>query len=148
MLGRFFTFARASVGRFLKPRQISTSPNPIRKTRNWNILMPKSILATNQNLEPELSRRVDGRASIPVLPLAISLGAFLAITFVLCVLFDLWFPEFAMNRVWSPLLPGFTWISWPSFLLGLVESTAYGFYVAFIFGPIFNYFASRTAAKS
>ena len=63
--------------------------------------------------------------------------------YVLCVLFDLWFPEQAMNPVWSPLLPGFTWLNWPSFLLGLVETFAYGWYVALVFGPLYNFFAAR-----
>jgi hypothetical protein len=32
----------------------------------------------------------------------------------------------AMYRNWQALLPGFTGISWSSFLLGLVESYGYG----------------------
>lgn len=83
-------------------------------------------------------------ARIPILALGSSLGLFLALTFVLCVLFDLWFPDQAMNSAWSPLLPGFTWINWPSFFLGLVESTAYGWYVALVFGPLYNFFAARS----
>ncbi len=74
-----------------------------------------------------------------------SLGLFLALTFIFCVLFDLWFPDMAMNRVWAPLLPGFSWISWSSFLLGLAESFAYGWYVSLVFAPIYNYFAPRFA---
>lgn len=85
---------------------------------------------------------------IPVLALGVSLGSFLALTFVLCVLFDLWFPAQAMNSVWAPLLPGFTWISWPSFLLGLVESFAYGWYVALVFGPLYNFFAAKFGGTS
>ncbi|HEY5734898.1 MAG TPA: DUF5676 family membrane protein, partial [Gammaproteobacteria bacterium] len=52
----------------------------------------------------------------------------LAITFVVCVAFDLIFPEHAMYRAWQDLLPGFEWISWGSFFIGLVESYAYGWY--------------------
>ena len=75
--------------------------------------------------------------------LGMGLSLFLVLTFILCVLFDLWFPELAMNSVWSPLLPGFVWLTWPSFLLGLVETFAYGWYVALVFGPIYNFFAGR-----
>lgn len=57
---------------------------------------------------------------------------FLAITFVLCVGFDLLFPNHAMYQAWEKLLPGFTWISWGSFLIGLVESYGYGWYAALI----------------
>ena len=82
---------------------------------------------------------------IPVFAFGMSLGIFLAITFVLCVGFDLLFPGMAMYETWLRLLPGFTWLTWPSFLLGLVESFMYGWYVALIFGPLFNFFARRWA---
>jgi len=77
-------------------------------------------------------------ARIPVLALGLSLGTFFSITYLLCVVFDLWFPGLAMNPVWSRLLPGFTWLTWPSFFLGLFETVGYGFYIALVFGPIFN----------
>jgi hypothetical protein len=78
---------------------------------------------------------------IPVLAFGMSLGVFLAVTYALCVGFDLLFPGQAMYQTWLRLLPGFTWLTWPSFLLGLVESFAYGWYVALVFGPLFNLFA-------
>ena len=68
---------------------------------------------------------------------------FLAITFVLCVGFDLLFPQMAMYRGWQALLPGFIWISWPSFLLGLVESYGYGWYFTLIWVPLYNVFNTR-----
>ena len=84
----------------------------------------------------------------------ISLGAFghatslfLAITFVLCVGFDLVFPAHAMYQSWQRLLPGFTWISWSSFCVGLVESYGYGWFVALIWVPLYNVFASRPEAR-
>lgn len=85
---------------------------------------------------------------LPVMALGMSLGSFFALTFVLCVAFDLLFPVLAMNPVWSPLLPGFIWISWTSFALGLVETFAYGWYVALIFGPLYNFFAARAGWTS
>jgi hypothetical protein len=84
-------------------------------------------------------------ARVPVVALGMSLGSFLALTFVLCVLFDLWFPALAMYPVWAPLLPGFTWISWTSFVLGLIETFAYGWYIALVFGPLYNLFARKFA---
>ncbi len=45
-----------------------------------------------------------------------------------------------MYQALSPLLPGVNWISWPSFLLGLVETFAYGWYSAVIFVPAWNFF--------
>jgi uncharacterized membrane protein len=82
-------------------------------------------------------------SSIPIMALGMGLGSFLALTFVLCVLFDLWLPAQAMNAVWAPLLPGFIWLTWPSFLLGLIEAFAYGWYIALVFGPLYNFFARR-----
>jgi len=67
----------------------------------------------------------------------------LAISFVLCVLFDLLFPQHAMYQAWQKLLPGFNWLSWSSFLLGVVESYGYGWYFALIWVPIYNVLAAR-----
>ena len=80
---------------------------------------------------------------IPLLVFGLSLGIFFVITFVLCVGFDLIFPGQAMYQTWLRLIPGFTWLTWPSFLLGLVESFVYAWYVALIFCPLFNFFAAR-----
>jgi len=72
-----------------------------------------------------------------------SLGVFLAISFTLCVAFGLLLPGATMYQSWLPLLPWFTWISIPSFLLGLVETFAYGWYIALVFVPVFNFFSNR-----
>lgn len=82
-------------------------------------------------------------ARLPIVAFGMSLGLFLMITFALRVGFDLMFPQSAMYQSWLRLLPGFTWLTWPSFLLGLVETFAYGWYVALVFGPLFNFFAAR-----
>ena len=68
---------------------------------------------------------------------------FLAISFVLCVGFDLLFPAHAMFQLWQRLLPGFHWISWGSFFLGLIESYGYGWYFTLIWVPIYNVSAQR-----
>ena len=81
---------------------------------------------------------------LPVFALGMSLGLFLAFTFAVCVAFDLLFPHMAMYPAWIRFLPGFTWLTWPSFLLGLVEAFAYGWYVALVFGPLYNFFAARS----
>jgi hypothetical protein len=71
------------------------------------------------------------------------LGTFLVVTYLFLVLFDLWFPTQAVNLVWAPLLPGFTWLTWPSLFLGLIEVFAYGWLVGLVFGPLYNAFAAR-----
>ena len=67
----------------------------------------------------------------------------IAITYVLCVAFDLVFPRMAMYEVWLKLLPGFEWLTWKSFFLGLAESYAYGWYIVFIWVPLYNVFSRR-----
>jgi len=69
---------------------------------------------------------------------------FIAITFSLCVAFDLVFPNHAMYEIWLKLLPGFTWISWKSFFLGLAEAYLYGWLIALIWVPLYNFFGNKT----
>ena len=84
--------------------------------------------------------------NLRIYPVGMTLGILLAVSFALCVLFDLLFPGATMYQAWLPLLPGVSWISWPSALLGLVESFAYGWYVAVIFVPTWNFFARSASA--
>ncbi|MEO1138110.1 MAG: DUF5676 family membrane protein [Pseudomonadota bacterium] len=72
-----------------------------------------------------------------------ALGVLLSLSFVICVVFGLLFPGATMYQAWLPLLPGVSWISWPSFVLGLIETFAYGWYIALVFVPAYNYFAPR-----
>jgi hypothetical protein len=79
-----------------------------------------------------------------------ALGLFGAVSFVLCVVYGLVVP-----RAWHPTqllelaLPGFTWLTPTSFVLGLVESVIYGVYAGLVFTPIYNFVARRvgTAAR-
>ncbi|MFQ5585352.1 MAG: DUF5676 family membrane protein [Thermodesulfobacteriota bacterium] len=72
--------------------------------------------------------------------LGFSSGSFLSITYLLCISFDLIFPGYAMYESWVRLLPGFTWLTWWSFFLGLIESFIYGIYFGLVFAPLYNYF--------
>jgi len=68
---------------------------------------------------------------------------FISISFVLCVAFDLLFPQHAMYQVWLKLLPGFEWLSLKSFFLGLFESYLYGWFITLIWVPLYNFFGSK-----
>jgi cytochrome c biogenesis protein CcdA len=83
------------------------------------------------------------RHSVSLWAVGHATSLFLAITFAACVAFDLLFPQQAMYQNWQKLLPGFQWISWKSFLLGLVESYGYGWFFALIWVPLYNVFGSR-----
>ena len=92
--------------------------------------------------------RAAGSPQIPLVTFGMSLGIFLALTYVLCVGHDLLFPAQEMHSSWERLFPGFTWLDWPSFILGLIESFAFAWYVALIFCPLFNFLAARTKRRS
>lgn len=62
------------------------------------------------------------------------------------VAYDLAFGQ-RMYESWRNLLPGFTWLTWPSFFLGLVETFLYGVYTGLVFVPLYNVFASVLALK-
>lgn len=76
-------------------------------------------------------------------PVAFAVTSFGVITYVICILFDLIFPQWTMVRVWESLLPGFTGLDWGSFLIGLIGMAVYGFYTAAVFVPIYNFFQAE-----
>ena len=73
-------------------------------------------------------------------------GSFLVVSYVFCVAYDLAFGQ-RMYETWLKLLPGFTWLTWQSFLLGLVETFVYGIYFSLVFVPLYNYFQSRLSRR-
>jgi hypothetical protein len=78
-----------------------------------------------------------------LMPVGMSLGLLLAISYVLCVALGLIWWDAGLHQPWLQFLPGFSWLSPGTFLLGLVESFAYGWYVAVVFVPLFNFFNAR-----
>lgn len=83
-------------------------------------------------------------ALIPVFTLGLALSLFLAASYILCVIGYLLFPGNLINHsALAIFLPRFELLSWPTFLLGLGESFAWGWYVALFFGPLYNFLASR-----
>lgn len=78
-------------------------------------------------------------SSLRFTPAALALGLFLAITFTLCVIWGLIFPHTAFQqRLLEGAFPWFTWLSWGSYFIGLVESVLYGIYAAGVFVPLYN----------
>ncbi len=72
---------------------------------------------------------------------------FLAISFVLCVGLSLVYPKHLMGPALQMWLPGFVWLTGPSFLLGLIESYAYGWFIAVLWVPLYSWFARRPARE-
>ena len=81
--------------------------------------------------------------------IAWTLATFAAFVFTLDMLLGALFPNWwVMQKAYELLLPGFTFISWGAFILGLVESFIGGFLTAVLFVPIYNFFASREETKT
>jgi hypothetical protein len=73
-----------------------------------------------------------------------ALGVWGAITFVVCVLYGLITPEsLHMHAFLEQVLPGFKWLTWWGFLLGLAESFLYGVYAGLVFCPVYNWLGRR-----
>lgn len=92
------------------------------------------------------SSRVGGEGAPSPLSLRVvgwSLSLFLVVSYLLCVAYGLLVPSYPMHPAWSALLPGFSWISWSSFFLGLAEVFAYGWYAAVVFVPLYNWFSAH-----
>ena len=81
---------------------------------------------------------------IPVIALGLALSLSLVISYVLCIIGYLAFPSLPIEHsALGIFLPGFALLSWSTFFLGLVEAFGWGWYVALVFGPIYNFFAAR-----
>lgn len=75
-------------------------------------------------------------------PLGNTLSVLLVISYLLCVGFGVLAPEqMRMYESWAPLLPGFEWLTWQGFLIGLVEVYLYGWYLAVLFVPLYRWFS-------
>lgn len=74
-----------------------------------------------------------------------SLGIFMAITFILCVLYGLVVPQrlHGMSDFLEAVLPAFRWLTFSGFLLGIVESFLYGAYIGIVFVPIYNFLSKK-----
>ena len=81
---------------------------------------------------------------LPVVALGLALSLFFALSYGFCVLSYLVAPAWPISHAMlAMMLPGFVLLSFPSFFLGLLESVAWGWYIALIFGPLYNFFAAR-----
>jgi hypothetical protein len=88
-------------------------------------------------------RQVPAVRTLPVMVLGMALSLFLVISYLICVT-TYFIPGLPISHAMlTVFLPGFELLSWQSFFLGLVESFAWGWYVALIFGPLYNFFALR-----
>ena len=88
--------------------------------------------------------RISHHPRMSVFVMGLSLSLFFLISYVVCVLGYLFVPGLTMEHsALAIFLPGFALLTWKAFILGAVESFAWGWYIALIFCPLFNFFATR-----
>lgn len=81
--------------------------------------------------------------------IAWTLALFTTASYLLCVVYGLVTPEsIHMHTFLETVLPGFTWISFGSFLIGLAESFLWGAYVGIVFPLIYNALYRRYATPA
>lgn len=95
-------------------------------------------------VNPEISDAGRGLPRIPVWALGISLSVFLALTYAVCALFLMLFPAFPVSHSFLGLfLPWFKPLGWFELLNGLIEALVGGWYVALVFGMLYNFVVAR-----
>ena len=85
-----------------------------------------------------------GVSPIPVARFGFALSLFFVVSYLGCVGLYLLFPPPLLNH--APLvlfLPGVGVLTWSSFMLGLAQAIVYGWYIALVFGPLFNHLVAR-----
>ena len=84
--------------------------------------------------------------AIPVVTLGLSLSVFFVISYMICIAGYLLLPGFPVQHAaLSIFLPGFELLSSQSYFLGLIESFIWGWYIALVLGPLYNFFRRRVA---
>jgi hypothetical protein len=70
-----------------------------------------------------------------------SLATFTLVSYLVCVLYGLVAPQsLHMHQFLEIALPGFKWLSFWRFLIGLAGSFLWGVYIGLVFTPIYNFF--------
>lgn len=73
-----------------------------------------------------------------------ALGVTSLISFLVCVSYGLATPaSLHMTEFLEQVLPGFKWLTWPGFFIGLIESFLYGAYAGMVYVPVYNFFKRR-----
>ena len=69
-----------------------------------------------------------------------SLAIWSAFTFVFCVVYGMVTPaSMHMTAFLEQMLPGFIWLTWLGFFVGLLQSFLYGAYAGLVYVPIYNF---------
>ncbi|MDJ1159865.1 hypothetical protein QNA08_16720 [Chelatococcus sp. SYSU_G07232] len=75
--------------------------------------------------------------------LGMTLAAFAALSFLLCVLLGAVSPDWGLHRPWLQFYLGLTGFDLRSIVLGLAQSLVYGGHAGVLTGLLFNFFSRR-----
>ena len=84
-----------------------------------------------------------GFPKISIQRFATALSMFFVITYLICIASGLVLPDWKLHEPWLQFFPGFEWLTLQGVLIGLIESIAYAWYVAVLFGWLFNVFVAK-----
>ncbi|SCW85567.1 hypothetical protein SAMN02927900_05693 [Rhizobium mongolense subsp. loessense] len=90
---------------------------------------------------PGASPAMPAHVSVPIL--GVTLAAFAAISFLLCMLLGLVAPEWGLHRPWLQFYLGLTGFDLRSVALGLLQSIVFGGYAGTLIAAIFNFVSRR-----
>ncbi|MBU2447067.1 MAG: hypothetical protein KJ666_16060 [Bacteroidetes bacterium] len=106
----------------------------------YNLLTRKKVSEDKMEVKPIILRFKTLFATFAV---------YVSLLFTLCLIYDLIVPtEYQMLALWKLLLPGFTELTFLSYLIGLGVIVIYSMYTAFIFSKTLNYFEKSELKKS
>ena len=77
--------------------------------------------------------------SLRPLQLGLSLGTFLVLWYVACLVVAIFIPDRGLHQAWLQFFAGFAWTPL-GMLIGVVEAFVYGFVAGFVFAPAANFF--------
>jgi hypothetical protein len=73
-----------------------------------------------------------------------ALGTFTFFSYLVCIAYGLVAPQsLHMHRFLEITLPGFKWLTFWRFLLGVGESFLYGVYAGLVYTPFYNFFHKK-----
>lgn len=78
---------------------------------------------------------------VSLVVLGLSVSSFFVITYFLCIALGLLWPDEGIHKPWLQFFPGFEWLTIQGFVTGFVEAVLYGWYVAAVFGTLYNFFS-------
>lgn len=100
-------------------------------------------MATLIQSEENVSVRPAG-ARLAIGIVGMSLCAFLIITFAVCVAGYILLPSVPITHAaLSLFLPNFSGLDWKAIFVGLAASVFWGWYIALLFCPIYNFFSRQ-----